>query len=266
VEVGALDSVSGGLTRRDLLLQVSELHRRQGRVRAGQLPLDAERPEPPAPSGLPEMTAAERLGAELSVLGMDASRHLMDDHYALLRDLGATSARRLADAPDGARVLVAGAKAATQTPPVRSGRRVIFTTLDDGTGLVDCAFFEDSHAACAHTVFHSWLLLVRGTVKRRGPRSLSVVGAVAWNLADLAEAHRAGGLPAVRERLAAAEERGAERHGAGQQAARPEDARTLELSTGYRMSPWADLKPAGDQSAAPGGRRRMWHSSPGSAG
>ncbi|CAM5391932.1 DNA polymerase IV [Streptomyces violaceorubidus] len=73
-------------------------------------------------------------------------------------------------------MLVAGAKAATQTPPIRSGRRVIFSTLDDGSGLVDLAFFDDSHDACAHTVFHSWLLLVRGVVQRRGPRSLSVVG------------------------------------------------------------------------------------------
>ena len=32
------------------------------------------------------------------------------------------------------RVLVAGVKVATQTPPIRSGRRVVFLTLDDGTG------------------------------------------------------------------------------------------------------------------------------------
>jgi error-prone DNA polymerase len=261
VEVGALDRLAHGLTRRDLLLQVAELHRRQGASRAGQLPLDEVSPAPPAPSGLPEMTDAERLSAELSVLGMDTSRHLMDDHYALLRDLAATSARRLAEARDGEQVLVAGAKAATQTPPVRSGRRVIFTTLDDGTGLVDCAFFEDSHAACAHTVFHSWLLLVRGTVKRRGPRSLSVVGARCWNLDELAAAHREGGLAAVRELLAAPPD------GDGDGASGP--GRTLELSTGYTLHPWSDLKPAGSQAAGAAGRpkrRRMWHSSPGSAG
>ena len=56
----------------------------------------------------------------------------------------------------------------------------------DGTGLVDCAFFDDSHAACAHTVFHSWLLLVRGVVQRRGPQSLSVVGAAGTSSARTA--------------------------------------------------------------------------------
>ncbi|MCC3775500.1 DNA polymerase III subunit alpha, partial [Streptomyces sp. UNOB3_S3] len=172
--VGALDAF--GTNRRDLLLHIAGLHRglhHGRRVPATQPTLiDSARTEP---AGLPDLDPAERLGAELSVLGMDASRHLMTDHQAFLAELGAIPARRLRDARHGETVLVAGAKAATQTPPVRSGRRVIFTTLDDGTGLVDCAFFDDSHAACAHVVFHSWLLLVRGVVQRRGPRSLSVV-------------------------------------------------------------------------------------------
>jgi hypothetical protein len=54
-------------------------------------------------------------------------------------------------------------------PPIRSGKRVVFSALDDGTGLVDLAFFGDSHDACARTVFRSWLLLVRGVVQRRVP-------------------------------------------------------------------------------------------------
>lgn len=102
---------------------------------------------------------------------MDASRHLMGDHQAFLTELGVVPAARLRDVEHGRTVLVAGAKAATQTPPIRSGKRVIFTTLDDGTGLVDLAFFDDSHEACAHTVFHSFLLLVRGVVQRRAPRA-----------------------------------------------------------------------------------------------
>ena len=36
-----------------------------------------------------------------------------------------------------------GVKVATQTPPIRSGHRVIFLTLDDATGPVDLTFFED---------------------------------------------------------------------------------------------------------------------------
>ncbi|WP_329617146.1 DNA polymerase III subunit alpha [Streptomyces brevispora] len=261
-QVGALDEF--GANRRDLLLHLSELHRaRRGAGSGGggaQLPLGGGHRT--GSIGLPDLNEAERLSAELGVLSMDVSRHLMSDHHAFLAELGAVSAKRLREARHGETVLVAGAKAATQTPPVRSGRRVVFTTLDDGTGLVDLAFFDDSHAACAYTVFHSWLLLVRGVVQRRGPRSLSVVGAAAWNLAELAELRRTGGLDAVAARLAqepAPETPGPE---AGETPA-DGDGRRIRMPTGYEMNPWADLQPPGE--GTPTGRK-LWHQSPGSAG
>ncbi|MGW8380384.1 DNA polymerase III subunit alpha [Streptomyces sp. ODS28] len=257
---GALDAFAPGGNRRDLLLHIAELHRagRGSGAVEGQLALgeEAAHEQREEPAGLPDMDGDERLGAELGVLGMDASRHLMADHTAFLRELGAYRAKRLRDAEHGETVLVAGAKVATQTPPIRSGRRVIFTTLDDGTGLVDLAFFDDSHAACAHTVFHSWLLLVRGTVQRRGPRSFSVVGEAAWDLAELVRVRREGGLDAVAERLASP----AVPQGEGA----PD--RTVEVANGYAMHPWADLRPAGESAASPQAVRKLWHSSPGSAG
>lgn len=302
-QVGALDAF--GANRRDLQLHLAELHRGTRGAGGGQLPLSGGRKT--AAAGLPDLSDAERLSAELGVLSMDVSHNLMDDHRAFLDELGVVSARRLREVRHGETVLVAGAKAATQTPPIRSGRRVIFTTLDDGTGLVDLAFFDDSHDACAHTVFHSWLLLVRGTVQRRGPHSLSVVGTAAWNLADLAALRAEGGLEQVAARLARSA--GGDTHGArdgdsaGTQGVRDargvpdrdgDDAgalrarlagsdgrpapagsaaqdpletaragRRIRMSTGYRMHPWADLRPAGE--GTPSGRK-LWHQSPGSAG
>jgi error-prone DNA polymerase len=251
-----------GANRRDLLLQVAELHRqRGGSANDGQLPLPAGGPDSRvASAGLPDMDDGERLDAELGVLGMDASRHLMDDRREFLAELGVTPAKALREARHGETVLVAGAKAATQTPPIRSGRRVVFLTLDDGTGLADCAFFDDSHEACAHTVFHSWLLLVRGVVQRRGPRSLSVVGSAAWDLAELARLRREGGLEAVAARLAAP----APEPGGGADAGKGTGGgRSIQLPTGYELHPWADLQPPGERAAT---GRKLWHSSQGSAG
>ncbi|MEU7562795.1 DNA polymerase III subunit alpha [Streptomyces eurythermus] len=281
-QVGALDAF--GANRRDLQLHLSELHRGARGGGGGQLPLAGGRKT--APAGLPDLTPAEKLSAELGVLSMDASRNLMDDHREFLAELGVVSARRLRTARHGETVLVAGAKAATQTPPIRSGKRVIFSTLDDGTGLVDLAFFDDSHDACAHTVFHSWLLLVRGVVQRRGPRSLSVVGSAAWNLADLVEVRRAEGLDGVAARLvvsSGADGTPAKDDGgplrarvagsegppapAGSAARDPMADRTIRMPTGYEMHPWADLRPAGEDAArAPAAVRKLWHQSPGSAG
>ncbi|MER5442189.1 DNA polymerase III subunit alpha [Streptomyces sp. NPDC002790] len=255
-QVGALDAF--GRNRRDLMLHIAE-SQRSGRGGAqGQLALGetGEAPAEVAPAQLPDLDDAERLGAELGVLGMDTSRHLLGDHRDLLDELGVASAHRLKDLPHGQVVLVAGAKGAVQTPPVRSGKRVIFTTLDDTSGLVDCAFFEDSHDASAHTVFHSWLLLVRGVVQRRGGgngKALSVTGSAAWDLAELAELRRAGGLSAVTDRLT-------EAHAPAPAAA---DSRSIHLETGYDLHPWADLQPPGESVKQ---SRKLWHQSPGSAG
>ncbi|MFJ4424430.1 DNA polymerase III subunit alpha [Streptomyces bobili] len=271
-QVGALDAF--GANRRDLQLHLTELHRGSRGGGGGQLPLAGGRKT--APAGLPDLSSAERLSAELGVLSMDASRNLMDDHREFLDELGVVSARRLREARHGETVLVAGAKAATQTPPIRSGKRVIFSTLDDGTGLVDLAFFDDSHDACAHTVFHSWLLLVRGVVQRRGPRSLSVVGAAAWNLAELVELRAEGGLDEVAARLAEpppardgtdGTEGPEGPDGQGGQGGDPTHGRRIHLPTGYQMHPWADLRPAGQEaSQGPSTVRKLWHQSPGSAG
>ncbi|WP_405971266.1 DNA polymerase III subunit alpha [Streptomyces sp. NBC_00988] len=255
-EIGALTCLHDGrLTRRDLLLQIAELHR-QSRNRtagAGQLPMDTGAVGGAEPSGLPEMTGREALSAELGTLGIDVSRHLMEHHHRLLREIGATDAAHLAELRAGQQVLVAGVRASTQTPPIASGKRIIFVTLEDGSGLVDLAFFEDSHPACAYTVFHSGLLLVRGTVQVRGTRR-TVVGSMAWDLDEIANARRDDGPEAALALLGTA---------------RPhptpaQPGRTLADGTaGARLHPYADLQPAGTRSAD---LKKFGHRSPGSAG
>ena len=78
-----------------------------------------------AGSGLPAMTAHEETMAELDVLGMDVSGHVTSTYQPVLQALGVTPANRLLERRNGAQVLVAGAKVATQTPPVRSGRTIL---------------------------------------------------------------------------------------------------------------------------------------------
>ena len=121
-----------------------------------QLALDlGDAPDETRPTGLPEMSGAERVKAELEVLGLDASAHVLEFYDPLLRALGITRAQDLLAQRSRAELFVAGVKVATQTPPIRSGRRVVFLTLDDATGPVDATFFEDVQGPYAATVFHS---------------------------------------------------------------------------------------------------------------
>jgi error-prone DNA polymerase len=282
------------VTRRDLLLQIGELDRwsRSG-ARAsssGQLSLDlmglelpeeeTEGPEETGPgwaegSGLPEFTDAELVRAELEVLGLDASRHVIDFYKPFLAAIGAVPAGEMLTCRSGAEVLVAGVKVATQTPPIRSGRRVVFVTLDDGTGCTDSTFFEDAQGPYAATVFHSWLLVIRGVLRRTGPRGVSLRATGAWELPALHEAWEADGLDGVRDLMAAPGEYTdqAIAGAAESRNSRPVMVRpVLVHPTGFRMSPYADIKPAGEDSkvaarrAAAGAPRKLWHSSPGSSG
>jgi error-prone DNA polymerase len=306
-----------------------------------QLTLDlSDAPDETVPSGLPEMTGAERVRAELDVLGLDVSRHVLDFYTPLLEALGVTRSRDVLQRRSRAELLVAGVKVATQTPPVRSGRRVIFLTLDDATGPVDATFFEDVQGPYAATVFHSWLLVVRGVLRRTGPRGVSLRATGAWELPVLWDAWSEGGLEAVRRiicapaqgyagagqaavaraaqsrssrpvmaRMPAAEFNGGIAVTAEQEAEHAAAAvaatglptgdraggmggdmthlrRVLVHASGFRQSPYADIKPAGEDArdtrrmlaeqeavereeerrrrAEP--PRKLWHASPGSSG
>jgi error-prone DNA polymerase len=133
---------------------------------------------------------------------------------------------------------------------VRSGQRVIFTTLDDSTGPIDLTFFESVQGRCAATVFGSWLMLARGVVRRTGTRAVSMRAVDCWDLVDLDRLWRAEGIEAVRAFLSQAPEQVA---GVG--------GRKIEYANGFRLSPYSDLGPA--VSNPP---RQLWHASPGSSG
>lgn len=289
VLAGAFDAVHGvsarprrnGVNRRDLLLHVADLDRWQSRqVAVDQLALDCGPADVPLRTGLPDMDSSERVRAELDVLGLDVSRHVVDFYAPLLDALGVTRSRDMLRTRSRQEILIAGVKVATQTPPIRSGRRVVFLTLDDATGPVDAAFFEDAQGPYASTLFHSWLLLVRGTVRRAGPKGVSITASGCWDLTEVRRRWLAGGVEAVQEFMDEVpwfeDDDTSVEGAAASRSSRPVMVRAGGMSqrgtqrvlvhpSGFRQSPWADLKPAGEDVAA-GAPGKLWHSSPGSSG
>ena len=216
---------------------------------AVQLPLGFA--EHIAPGELPEMTETEMVEAELEILGIDVSRHIVSFHDELLDTLGVVRSKDLLDRRNGAEVLVAGVKVATQTPAIRSGQRIIFATLDDSTGPVDLTFFESVQGRCASTVFGSWLLVARGVVRRTGTRAVSIRALDCWNLVDLDAVWRSRGADAARALLTATPADGG-----------PVGGRAIEYANGFRLSPYSDL--SGPALTTP--PRALWHASQGSSG
>lgn len=193
-QLGAFDSMhreSGGAANRaDLVQHLQNLQNHPSRkgiaVIDGQLALplgDVELRNVKAV--LPEPTMVENIRAELDLMAVDVSGHLMDSHRPLLDRLGVTTAEKLLGLRNGTEVLVAGVRIATQTPPMRGGRRVVFISIDDGTGCVDSVFFHEAQEQAGSLLFGTRLLLIRGTTRRTGPKGMSLSANMAWDLSRI---------------------------------------------------------------------------------
>ena len=292
------------LTRRDLLARVGVLARQSPAKRAGPPALDlfaeagAEAADGMAnlvPVGqLRELDVSERVAAELEILGFEISQHVLSFYADLLAGLGVVSSVELADQENGETILVAGAKVATQTPAVRSGQRIIFASLDDAAGLVDLAFFESVQDRCAARLFGSWLLIVRGRVRRAGagPMAVTVNATECWDLPALEEIRLAHGMAAVRAAMAAGDVGPGAYQAAKTQSASgaaeltdPDDAtgppekpipvpaevaaaapdgpaRPVIFGNGFILSAYAETGAPGSNLKNP--PRTLWHASPGS--
>jgi error-prone DNA polymerase len=286
VLVGAFDSLysAPSPTRRDLLARVGVLDR--AAARAGGTVLDLFGGQAAddgmadlVPAGqLRDLDPAERVAAELDILGFDVSRHVLDFYGELLTGLGTVRSVDLERCRSGEMVLVAGVKVATQTPAVRSGQRVIFATLDDAAGLADLTFFESVQQRCAARLFGSWLLVVRAKVRRSGagagaeageeagaaPMAVTLTATECWDIPALEEVRLGGGMPAVRAAMEAGDVlpggvASGERHPPG-----TGTSHAMIFANGFAMSRYAETgSPGAPPKHAP---RGVWHASPGSAG
>ncbi|MEW9873900.1 DNA polymerase III subunit alpha [Arthrobacter sp. HS15c] len=191
-QLGAFDSLhqeSGGAANRADLVQHLQRMQSAGSARKGieviegqlSLPLGDVELRNVKP-GLPAPTLVENVRAELDLMAIDVSGHLMDSHRPMLDRLGVTTADKLLGLRNGSEVLVAGVRIATQTPPMRGGRRVVFISIDDGTGCIDSVFFHEAQEQAGLLLFGTRLLLIRGTTRRTGPRGISLSASMAWDL------------------------------------------------------------------------------------
>ena len=196
---GAFDGLRGTRTNRRghlFAAMTAQVAREGDQLRLSSV---ASVTDDPARSAFRDYTDAEVVRAELEVLGLDATRHIMKFYEPLLRDLGVTRAEDVWRCRTDEWVMVAGVKVSSQTPAIRSGQRIIFLTLDDGTGPLEVTVFESVQPKVAKTVFHAFAMAVWGQVRRTGLKGVSVVAEDVWDLTVL---HRARADGSLREAMA----------------------------------------------------------------
>ncbi|MEI8181398.1 MAG: OB-fold nucleic acid binding domain-containing protein [Desulfomonile sp.] len=100
--------------------------------------------------------------------------HPLEALRAKLAIHGILTARDLRRIPSGCRVLVTGILVIVHTPPTRSGKRVMFITMEDETGLMDLVVFPKTQVDFARAILTSEVLTVEGRLQRDGKNGVSV--------------------------------------------------------------------------------------------
>jgi DNA polymerase III alpha subunit len=87
---------------------------------------------------------------------------------------GIVTARDLRRLPSGSRVRITGLRVLVHMPPTKSGKRVIFITMEDETGLSDLVAFPKAQKHSARAILTSQVLTVEGRLQRQGKQGLSI--------------------------------------------------------------------------------------------
>lgn len=122
-----------------------------------------------------DFTAFEKARFELALTGLTFTGHPIAFLREMLSNRGVIRSSQLERCVDGEMIAVAGLKVVLHTPPTRSGRRVVFLTLEDEDGLTDVTVFSKVQQRDAKSIFGRSSLLVEGRFQRMYPRSLSLI-------------------------------------------------------------------------------------------
>ena len=119
---------------------------------------------------LPDFSLGEKYLKDYELLGIMVRGHYMGMVRPRLDDLGFLSSAALKQVETGAVVKAAGVVITPHRPPTRSGRTVVFFSLEDECGLLDVTCFEDVYQRYGHHIFTDPRppLAVLGRIERRG--------------------------------------------------------------------------------------------------
>nr|HID58108.1 hypothetical protein [Desulfobacterales bacterium] len=124
---------------------------------------------------------------ESDLTEVSTSMHIMAPFRDDLERRGFIKSTTLKWKAHGSRIKTGGRVIIIHTPPTRSGKRVIFMTMEDEDGLFDLTVFEDVQAQYAKKIMGSAVLLVEGVLTRSGLRGVSIVAKRFWTIREFYE-------------------------------------------------------------------------------
>ena len=176
VLAGAFDGLYEHEHRRGLVLRLDETLSLAAAYRAetngvGQraLAFGSWRDVPtPCAFDVPDFSPWEKLSWEWRITGVTTSAHPLSFHRAELRAQGVVTIAEALAAPAGKRVRVAGILHRPHRPPTRSGKPVLFVTIEDETDFAQTVCLGDAIERCTAVLLLASSTILEGTVERRG--------------------------------------------------------------------------------------------------
>jgi len=111
---------------------------------------------------------------EHRVLGFSPDRHIISFWRESLAKRGIQTCREVKINQDSKTILSAGGVVIRpHTPPTKSGKRVIFFSLEDETGLLNVTVFPDVQEKFGHLIPGQSMLVVTGRKDKRGSNGLT---------------------------------------------------------------------------------------------
>ncbi|KUO51672.1 MAG: hypothetical protein APF76_13345 [Desulfitibacter sp. BRH_c19] len=150
---GAFDSI--GQNRRDLLWKLHKI------LKGKEIHFS---------SPVPDFPTDEREILQFEVLGIHVNEHPLGKIRKILKLKGFYTAAELKKFPDKTKVKCSGIPIRPQRPPVKSGKTMVFFSLEDETGLTDVTVFEDIYKKFGQFIYTASPkpLIVSGYISKRG--------------------------------------------------------------------------------------------------
>jgi error-prone DNA polymerase len=164
IQAGAFDTLHSN--RRQLLWQLRETLAMCGQGAQLALPLELDRPNPH--HELADYPVFDKVMHEIILLGFSPEKHLMQFLRPQLVRRGMKTCGEVSCGGVEGAVGVAGIVIRPHRPPTRSGRTVVFLSLEDESGLCDITIFENVYKRYARDIFTAPALMVWGRTSRRG--------------------------------------------------------------------------------------------------
>lgn len=173
IDVGAFDAC--GLGREELLLGYARWRGQASREGFRGLLVEASPPAPRPGKRGKAPGVLEQLSLDYELLGLSTQPHPLQLKRAQLRRQGVLRSSELARLRPGSRARAAGVVVTRLRPATRSGAVVVFITLEDEVGLIDCVIFYDTYSKYGPVLMESAGLLVEGKLEQRGHSGLSLI-------------------------------------------------------------------------------------------